>query len=278
MRGIGPGTSAAVLVRTSGSPSGERSHQDAAADDGHRGQRDQDRFAPAELPQGAHLDPREQRSTNRRTLYGLRRGIHEGHSNRGVRRPRGPAPRRACPDPSPAARPALRPRRGGRRQLHRRLPPHGPLPEHAAARPGPWRARASWTRWGRACPASARATAWRGPTCSARTPSSCSCRPSAPWRCPPGLRRDTAAALMLQGMTAHYLCDEHLSRCSRATPASSTRPRAASGCCSCRWPSGAAPACIGHRVDRGEGAPRARGRRRRGDPLQQEDFLEAVRG
>ena len=52
----------------------------------------------------------------------------------------------------------------------------------------------------------------------------------------------TAAALMLQGMTAHYLVNERLRAEGRRQPRSCTRPRAASAACSCRWPSSAARA------------------------------------
>ena len=57
---------------------------------------------------------------------------------------------------------------------------------------------------------------------------------------PEGVELRTAAAVMLQGMTAHYLTPTR-SR-SPGTPASSMPRRAAWACCSCRWRSSAAPA------------------------------------
>ena len=51
---------------------------------------------------------------------------------------------------------------------------------------------------------------------------------------PDGTSSELAAAAILQGMTAHYLCALDLPGAARATSRSCTPPPAASGCCSCR--------------------------------------------
>ncbi len=94
---------------------------------------------------------------------------------------------------------------------------------------------------------------------------------------PPGMGADTAAALMLQGMTAHYLCTDTYPLKEGRTPASSTRRRAAWACCSCRWRSGAGARVIG---TVGTEAKAALAREAGADEVilyMKEDFLEAVK-
>ena len=139
--------------------------------------------------------------------------------------------------PSTRARPRrpARARPGGRRQLHRHLPPQRAVPGGAAvrARPGgcgpgrgawvPMRSASRPATWspGRDVPGSYAELA--------RVPGG-SRRPV-----PDGVGAEQAAAVLLQGMTAHFLDATTPTRCAAGTGALCTRPRAASACCSSRW-------------------------------------------
>ena len=103
-------------------------------------------------------------------------------------------------------------------------------------------------------------------TSSAPTPSTCSCPADRAVAVPPGMGTDTAAALMLQGMTAHYLCTEHLP--AEAGP-HLPRPRGGGRRRPAARADGEAARGARHRHGghRGQGRARPRGGRRRGDPL-----------
>ena len=75
---------------------------------------------------------------------------------------------------------------------------------------------------------------------------------------PDGVDTETAAAVMLQGMTAHYLCDRHLPRCATGTTSSCTLPPAGVGLLLTQMASPAAPASSARRR-RPEKAELARG-------------------
>ena len=130
-----------------------------------------------------------------------------------------------------------------------------------------WRAQASWPPWGRACPSFAKGTVSRGRTCSAPTPSRLLLAADRAVALPAGrCAPRTAAAAMLQGMTAHYLCTSTFPLAKRAhlpRPRGRRRRGAPSGA------DGEAARRARHRHGghRGEGRARARGGRRRGDPL-----------
>ena len=168
------------------------------------------------------------------------------------------------PDPSAGPGPDRGPGGGGRRQLHRRLPPHRPLPEPAAARPGHGGRGRRRRPWGRASPASARATASPGRTCLGSYAERVLLPADRAVAVPPGLRRRHGRGrLMLQGMTAHYLC-------------TSTYPLKPGDTCLVHAAAGGVGLLLvqmakrrGARVigtvgHRGEGRARARGGRRRG--------------
>ena len=84
--------------------------------------------------------------------------------------------------------------------------------------------------------------------------------------------RDPAAALPLQGMTAHYLTHT-ICPLEAGRPVCSSTPRpAASGSSRHRWRSSLGARGLRHLLDRGEGRGRARRRRRPRHPLHPDEF------
>ena len=95
-------------------------------------------------------------------------------------------------------------RGGGRHQLHRHLPARGRLPRARRRSSSAARARAPSRRWATAW-TSRSATGWRGPTGRAARPARSSSRRPRRSTSPTGVDLEVAAAVMLQGITAHYL-------------------------------------------------------------------------
>ena len=112
----------------------------------------------------------------------------------------------------------------------------------------------------------ASATASRGRASRGRTRPTTSCRPTGSSRCPAGVDARAGAAAMLQGMTAHYLAHSTYP----LKPGDTCLVHAAAGGVGlllCQMAKRRGRAGHRHGLHRGEGEARARGGRRRRDPL-----------